>query len=218
MPSVYDLKPRFQRLLRPLVGALARAGVTANQVTVAAVALSAAGGAAIALAPGARWPLLALPAVLLVRMALNAVDGMLAREHGQASRLGAVLNELGDVVADSLLYLPLALVPGIDPRWLVAVVVVALWTEVAGVVAVQIGAARRYDGPLGKSDRAAALGLLALLLGLEVPGGRWVQGYLAALVGLGVLTVVQRCRRALAAAPPTAPSSAATAVEPGSRP
>ena len=219
MPSVYDLKPRFQRLLRPLVGALARAGVTANQVTVAAVALSAAGGAAIALAPEARWPLLALPGVLLVRMALNAVDGMLAREHGQASRLGAVLNELGDVVADSLLYLPLALVPGIDLRWLVAVVVVALWTEVAGVVAVQIGAARRYDGPLGKSDRAAALGLLALLLGLGLPGGRLVQGYLAAVLGLGLLTVVQRCRRALAAAPPTTPPpTTATAVEPGSRP
>jgi CDP-diacylglycerol--glycerol-3-phosphate 3-phosphatidyltransferase len=42
-------------------------------------------------------------------MALNAIDGMLAREHGQASRLGAVLNELGDVVADAGLYLPLAL-------------------------------------------------------------------------------------------------------------
>lgn len=200
MPSVYDLKPRFQRLLRPLGGALARAGVTANQVTVAAVALSAAGGAVIALAPGERWPLLALPAVLFVRMALNAVDGMLAREHGQASRLGAVLNELGDVVADSLLYLPLALVPGIDPRWLVAAVVAALWAEMAGIVAVEIGAARRYDGPMGKSDRAAVFGLLALVLGLGVPAGRWVDVVLAAVVILALLTVANRVRRALAEA------------------
>lgn len=210
MPSVYDLKPRFQRLLRPLVAALARAGVTANQVTVAAVALSAAGGAAIALAPAARWPLLALPAVLLVRMGLNAIDGMLAREHGQASRLGAVLNEMGDVVADSLLYLPLALVPGVSPGWLLAVVVVALWTEVAGLAALQVGSARRYDGPLGKSDRAALLGLLALLLGLGLPGGGWVRSYLAALVAIGLLTTVQRCRRALAAgAEPAAAAGAA---------
>lgn len=212
MPSVYDLKPRFQRLLRPLVGTLARAGVTANQVTVAAVVLSAAGGAAIATAPAARWPLLALPAVLFARMALNAVDGMLAREHAQASRLGAVLNELGDVVADSLLYLPLALVPGIDPRWLVAAVVVALWAEVAGVVAVQIGTARRYDGPMGKSDRAAAFGLLALLLGLGVPAGRWVHVVLAAVVVLALVTVVNRVRRALAEAPArhAAPPAAAS--------
>ena len=202
MPTIYDLKPAFQRLLRPLVGARARAGVTANQVTVAAIVLSAAGGAAIALAPAARWPLLALPAVLLVRMGLNAIDGMLAREHGQASRLGAVLNELGDVVSDSLLYLPLALVPGVHAGWLVAAVVVSLWGEVAGVVAVQIGAGRRYDGPMGKSDRAAAFGLLALLLGLGVPPGRWLDAALAAIVVLALGTVVNRARRALAEAAP----------------
>ena len=32
--------------------------------------------------------------------------------------------------------------------------------EMAGVVAVQIGAERRYDGPMGKSDRAFTFGLL----------------------------------------------------------
>ena len=38
--SIYALKPRFQALLRPLAAALARAGVTANQVTVAACVVS----------------------------------------------------------------------------------------------------------------------------------------------------------------------------------
>ena len=42
-------------------------------------------------------------------MALNAIDGMLAREYGQKSRLGAYLNELGDVVSDAALYAPFAL-------------------------------------------------------------------------------------------------------------
>ena len=36
MPTIYQLKPAFQNLLRPLVRSLAAAGVTANQVTVAA--------------------------------------------------------------------------------------------------------------------------------------------------------------------------------------
>jgi len=210
MPSVYALKPAFQRRLRPLVGALARAGATANQVTLAAVALSAAGGAAIALAPAARWPLLALPAVLLARMALNAIDGMLAREHGQASRLGAVLNELGDVVADSLLYLPLALVPGVHAGWLVAAVVASLWTEMAGVVALQVGSPRRYDGPFGKSDRAVAFGFLALLLGLGARPGWWLDAVLAVLVLLALVTVVHRARRALAEPAAPAPSEGVT--------
>ena len=49
MPSIYDLKPRFQSLLRPITRGLAAAGVTANQVTVAAAVLSIAVGACIAI-------------------------------------------------------------------------------------------------------------------------------------------------------------------------
>jgi CDP-diacylglycerol--glycerol-3-phosphate 3-phosphatidyltransferase len=84
MASIYDIKPAFQNLLRPIVTrALFAAGVTANQVTVAAaLALRRRRHACIALFPAAaRWPLLMLPAFLFVRMALNAIDGMLAREH-----------------------------------------------------------------------------------------------------------------------------------------
>lgn len=198
MVSVYDLKPRFQALLRPAVRGLARAGVTANQVTLLALALSLALGLAIALLPGAAWPLLALPVLLFLRMALNAMDGMLARDHGMKSDLGALLNELGDVIADAALYLPLALVPGVPPIPLVVAVVVAGMTELAGLAAVSIGASRRYDGPLGKSDRAVLFGGLALLLGLGVPGGPWVGAVLWFAVGAGLWTVFNRCRRALA--------------------
>ena len=200
MPSVYDLKPAFQSALRPICRGLARAGITANQVTVAAVALSFAAGACIVLWPRERWPLLLLPLALFLRMALNALDGMMAREHGMKSPLGAVLNELGDVVADAALYLPLALVPGLDASLVVAVVVLATIGEMAGVVSVQSGASRRYDGPMGKSDRAFVLGLLGLLLGLGVPSGVWTTGLLAAVALLLVVTIANRARRALAEA------------------
>ena len=112
--SVYDLKPKFQNLLRPLCASLARSGVTANQVTIGAAAISIALGAAIWATHGAPWVLWLVPLVLFVRMALNAIDGMLAREFEQKSALGAVLNELGDVVSDTALYLPFAAIPGID--------------------------------------------------------------------------------------------------------
>ena len=200
MATIYDLKPGFQALLRPVCGALARAGVTANQVTVAAALLSAAGGAAILWLPEARWPLLALPVVLFLRMALNAIDGMLAREHDMKSRLGAVLNELGDVVADAMLYLPLAAVPGV-PGWLVAGLVMAgILVEMTGVVGIQIGASRRYDGPVGKSDRAFIFGLLAFLLGIGIGAGVWVDILLALALVLSGITVVNRARKALAEA------------------
>jgi CDP-diacylglycerol--glycerol-3-phosphate 3-phosphatidyltransferase len=198
VPSVYNLKPRFQSLLRPLVGGLARSGVTANQVTLAAVAVSVVTGATLFLAPGASWALLLVPAVLLLRMALNAVDGMLAREHGQQSRLGALLNELGDVVSDAALYLPFAMTPGLDPRLVVVIVVLAVIAEMTGVVAVQVGGERRYDGPMGKSDRAFAFGLLALLMGLGVAPGGWSTVLLAVVAVLAAATIANRGRRALA--------------------
>lgn len=201
MASIYDIKPAFQNLLRPLTRSLASAGVTANQVTIAAALLSGAVGACFVSNPQARWPLLVLPGFLFVRMALNAIDGMLAREHGMKSRLGAVLNEISDVAADTALYLPLALVPGFS-LWLVVVItILSIISEMTGVVAVQIGATRRYDGPMGKSDRAFMFGLVALLLGLGVPAGLWLFYVQLLLIALLCLTIVNRARRALQSNP-----------------
>jgi CDP-diacylglycerol--glycerol-3-phosphate 3-phosphatidyltransferase len=206
MPSIYDLKPAFQRRLQPLVDGLARAGVTANQVTVAAFVLSAAAGALVAASPASAWPLWLYPPVLLLRMALNAIDGQLARQHGQASRLGAMLNELGDVAADAALYLPLALVPrmaGLPAVLLVVLVVLAALTEMAGVLAVTLGASRRYDGPLGKSDRAFAMAVLAVALAaapVEPAFRIGITVLLAALVALAAFTVYERVTGALAEA------------------
>jgi CDP-diacylglycerol--glycerol-3-phosphate 3-phosphatidyltransferase len=202
MASIYELKPAFQGVLRPLTRALAGAGVTANAVTIAAAVLSLVAGSALALQPASRGALLLLPAALLARMALNAIDGMLAREHGQKSRLGALLNELGDVVSDAALYLPLALVPGFDPRLVVGIVVLAALTEMTGVLGPTIGASRRYDGPMGKSDRAFVFGLLALLLGLGVPPGTWLVAVQGATLVLLLVTVWNRAARALREAKP----------------
>jgi CDP-diacylglycerol--glycerol-3-phosphate 3-phosphatidyltransferase len=204
MPSVYDIKPAFQKLLRPLCRCFASLGITANTVTLTAVAVSLIAGGFIALWPVARWPLFLLPVVLLLRMALNAIDGMLAREHHMKTKLGAVLNELGDVVADSGLYLPFAMIPGVSGPLVVIVVVLAGMSEMTGVVAVQIGASRRYDGPMGKSDRALVFGILSLALALGRGDGRWqwepglwANGILAAVVVMLVLTVYNRARGAI---------------------
>lgn len=195
--TIYDLKPAFQNLLRPACGVLARAGITANQVTLAAMFLSIATGAALIVSGANRWALFLVPAVLFLRMALNAIDGMLAREHGMQSALGGLLNELGDVVSDVALYLPFGLVAGISPVTVVATVVLAALSEMTGVVAVQIGASRRYDGPMGKSDRAAAFGLLAVLLACGLEPGAWATAGLLVIAALTAATILRRARGAL---------------------
>lgn len=196
--TIYDLKPKFQDLLRPIVNQLFRAGITANQVTLAALILSVLCGALLIIIPNPHL-FLVLPFVLFVRMALNAIDGMLAREHHQKSHLGAILNELGDVISDIALYLPFVL---IFPHlfWLILLILfLGVLTEFIGVIAQAIGATRRYDGPIGKSDRAFVFGALGLLVGLfpHIVFSSWVSYLFAILALLLFYTCYNRIRRAL---------------------
>ncbi|QPC93760.1 CDP-alcohol phosphatidyltransferase family protein [Mesorhizobium sp. INR15] len=197
MPTLYALKPAFQGKLRPLVNRLAALGVTANSITLLAALMSIVAGAAIAMLPESRPLLLLVPVVLFVRMALNAVDGMLAREHGQASTLGMYLNEFCDVVSDVALILPFAFVPPFTPWGVVAFAITAVLTEFAGVLGIAARIGRNYAGPFGKSDRALALGVIAVLCA----AGLW-PGWLAPLVfpamaTLSLLTAINRIRAGL---------------------
>jgi CDP-diacylglycerol--glycerol-3-phosphate 3-phosphatidyltransferase len=187
--TLYRIKPGFQAALRPAVARCARAGVRPNHLTLAAIAVSAASGAVVAAGSSRPGLLLVAPMLYLLRMALNAMDGLLAREHHMTSRSGAVLNEIGDVISDAVAYLPFAgLLPG--HGWLVVVVVVlGLIGEVAALVNGD-ESGRRNDGPLGKSDRAVAFGVVALLFAC---GPRAAVGPVLAFVAvLGLITIWNR--------------------------
>ena len=202
--SIYQLKPQFQRLLQPLMRALVRWRVTPNQITVTTMLLSVAYGAALAWQPTCASLWLGLPAFFLLRMALNAIDGMLANATGQKTRLGALLNEICDQIADVALYLPFLLAPGVSVPLVLMAVIGGLLAEFAGVLALSVGAARRFDGPMGKSDRAFWFGLLALLIGLNA-AAPLLHAVPALVLALSAWTVVNRLRRALAASAPATP-------------
>jgi CDP-diacylglycerol---glycerol-3-phosphate 3-phosphatidyltransferase len=200
MASIYDLKPAFQARLRPVAVYLVSRRVTANQVTGAALILSCLAGLALCWFPGSTAPLLLLPAVMLVRMALNALDGMMAREHDQASPLGALLNEISDVLADAALYLPLAFVPSGQAPLIICAVVLGLATEIAGLAALLIGAPRGYQGPMGKSDRAVAFSVFAVLAAFGASS--WFLTIMAAGIAVAAaVTIANRMRHALAVHP-----------------
>jgi CDP-diacylglycerol--glycerol-3-phosphate 3-phosphatidyltransferase len=201
MASVYDLKPRFVALLRPVAAKLAAAGVTANAVTLAAMIGSVAVGILLAWWPTCLRLWLILPVFLFLRMAANAIDGILAREHGMKSRLGAILNEVGDVVSDTALTLPVLLLPGVNGFWVIMAIVIAIIGELVGVLGQVVGSTRRYDGPMGKSDRALALGLLGLMLGVGFGLGSWIDWEMIIVTALGLVTIFNRARKALAETP-----------------
>lgn len=192
--SVYALKPRFQALLRPLTSWLAQIGVTANLVTTLAALGSIAVGAVVAWRSDVPATFLVIPAWFLVRMALNAVDGMLAREFHQKSVLGGYLNEIGDVVSDAALYAPFAFIAPFGSRGIAAIVLLSIMTEFAGALGPLVGASRRYDGPMGKSDRAVLFGALGLWVGASAPLPAWLQWVIPGVAVLLLLTVINRIR------------------------
>ena len=141
---------------------------------------------------------LLLPLWLFVRMGLNAIDGMLAREFAQKSRLGAYLNEICDVVSDAALYAPFAVIAPFGVLGVGAVIFLSALSELAGVLGQTVGASRRYDGPMGKSDRALVFGALGFWVGIAAPLPAWL-GWLMALISLLlVITIVNRVRGGLA--------------------
>ena len=195
--SIYRLKPAFQRLLMPAARWLHRLGISANQVTLFACAVSVALGLTLYLAPVPTAWFALLPIWLFMRMALNAIDGMMAREFDQRTALGAYLNELTDVIADAALYLPFARLAGFDPLWIGALVLAAALSEMAGVLGQTVGASRRYDGPFGKSDRAFLFGALGLAAALVQPVPGWLGWAIPIAAALTALTVVNRVRAGL---------------------
>ena len=162
MISFYKIKPKFQQLVTPLLNMFYKAGFTANGITWIAILLSITIGILFWFFPNGHM-LWIFPIVLLVRMTLNALDGMMAKTYNMTSKAGEILNELGDVVSDAALYFPLTKLAGVNFRWVLLFIFLSMLNEYIGVLTKAATGTRRYDGPMGKSDRAFVLGLTCLL-------------------------------------------------------
>jgi CDP-diacylglycerol--glycerol-3-phosphate 3-phosphatidyltransferase len=163
MISIYNIKPKFQKFLTPILHSLHKAGITANQITCASLVLSLIIGFAFWVAADYPVFFLALPIGLFLRMALNALDGMMARTYHQQSKKGEILNEIGDVVSDLFIYFPLIRYEYDTIYWVVGFICLSVVNEFAGILGKAVSGQRRYEGPMGKSDRAFVMGIYGLL-------------------------------------------------------
>ena len=162
MISTYKIKPKFQQLLKPLLIVFHKIGVTANGMTWTAILLSTAIGVLFWFFPNGHM-LWIFAIGLLVRMALNALDGMMAKMYDMTSVSGEILNELGDVFSDAVMFFPLIKLTGVNLWWVLLFLFLATLNEFIGVLTKAATGTRRYDGPMGKSDRALILGVTCLL-------------------------------------------------------
>jgi CDP-diacylglycerol--glycerol-3-phosphate 3-phosphatidyltransferase len=201
--GIYGMKPWFRARLRSLLPLLRP--VHPDALTWAAVAVSAAAAAAIARSGGAgSLALLAVPPLLFLRIALNALDGLLAQETGKARPFGEVLNEATDRLSDSALLLGVSFSPYSSPAFGAPALVSVLLSSYVGILGKAVGASRQYGGVLGKADRMLWLGAACLLVffagdrTLAVVAGEAVgvfDALLVAFTALGAMTSLQRARR-----------------------
>jgi len=197
MISIYNIKPQFQKLLSPILFFLHKRNITANQITISACILSLLIGCLFWFADYNRLYFLALPIGLLIRMALNALDGMMAREYNQISKKGEVLNEVGDIVSDLFVFFPLLKFQPESLYLVVLFITFSIINEFAGILGKVITGERRYEGPMGKSDRAFLLGLYGLLSFLSVNISNYSVYIFAVIILLLVISTGVRIRKML---------------------
>jgi len=197
MISVYKLKPKFQQLLMPILTFLHRRKITATQITMGSVVLSLL--IAVMFWYADRMPILflALPIGLFMRMAFNALDGMMARLFNQMSKKGEVLNEVGDILSDVMIFFPLLKFHSESLYLVVGFIVLSVINEFCGLIGKVVANDRRYDGPMGKSDRALLLGVYGILSLLHISITAISVYLFAVLCLLLVLSSITRLRKAL---------------------
>lgn len=164
MISVYKLKPKFQQLLNPILILFRRIGISPNNITVFSVFFSVLIGYILWLAQENSLFYLFVALGLLFRMMLNALDGMMAKKYNLQSKTGEVLNEVGDILSDIAIYFPFIYFEGITLEYVIGFLLLSVINEFCGLLAKIISGERRYDGPMGKSDRALLVGLICIAL------------------------------------------------------
>ncbi len=164
MISIYKLKPKFQKLLMPLLKLLRNFGITPNFLTVFTIVFSFFIGYLLFLGIDNKIYLLFVSLGLLIRMMLNALDGMMATTYNLKSKKGEVLNEIGDILSDLAIYFPFIYFNSLSIELIIIFISLSVINEFCGLLAKSISGIRRYDGPMGKSDRAFFVGIICIVL------------------------------------------------------
>ena len=198
---LYLQKGNFQKMIRWMAGSWMRA----NHATVFGcifIMLTAAGFIIGFHYPRYRWTLLLVPLFLLLRMAMNALDGMLSREYSTATVAGEILNETLDIGGDTVCYGSLYFIPQ-APHVVLTTFLILTWAaEFFGVLGKSMpGGIRRHETVGGgKPDRAFWMGLLALICFFNPGFSQYIPLYLGAVSVLVFFTCILRVKRTLEAA------------------
>jgi CDP-diacylglycerol--glycerol-3-phosphate 3-phosphatidyltransferase len=183
------LRQGWDRSIRPVGRALARLGITPNQITYFGVAIQIAVGVFII-----QGRLLVAGLVGIAAGVSDFLDGAVAKARGTASKYGAFLDSTTDRLSDALYFVPLAWLYGVAPDiaerdepWVAAVALGALVFSFMVSYAKARAESLGYDCNVGIAERAERLIVILLALIFDV-----VPAALVLLLVLAAVTFMQR--------------------------
>jgi CDP-diacylglycerol--glycerol-3-phosphate 3-phosphatidyltransferase len=188
---VIDLKGRKRAapILEPIAAGLARIGVTPAVVTVVGLIVTIVGAALIA-----AGHLFAGALTAAIGVALDALDGPLARKLGTASERGAFLDTMSDRFGEIAVWVGLSVYLGEEPRLLVLCIVALAFSLLVPYVRAkaEIVGLEGKGGWMGRAERMILILVGTMVVGLGAP---ILEPLLWVFVVLTGFTVVQRIRR-----------------------
>lgn len=189
MNGLYALKPWYAERLAAIRDLCVRHGTSPDTLSLVGAGADAGAGIGLALLPAGPLTAASVGTMLALRLAATNLDGEIARSSGRCTRRGAVLGEFAERTAD------LAALAGLATHlplvWMLALIIatsIPSWISLAGAGA---GGSRLQGGPVGKTERAAIL--------LVVAATGWYQVGFAVLVAGSLVTGLMRATRLLGA-------------------
>jgi phosphatidylglycerophosphate synthase len=193
IPARRPLASRSSFWARYLAGALTKAGISPNAISLTSIVFAGAGAALLVWEHNA-WGLIAGALCIQLRLLCNLLDGMVAIEGGRQSAVGGLYNEIPDRIADSLLIVALGYAIAIPALGWFGALAAAI-TAYIRVLGGSLGLAQDFRGPMAKPHRMAVLTAACVLGAAEVyvRGSDWALQAAAWVIAAGsALTCLTR--------------------------
>lgn len=165
--SIYKLKKQFQNLLMPFCKKIASLGISPNQITIFTLILNIVFSYLLYEFSYFRLLYILVPFFFLLRMALNALDGMLASNFNMKTKIGIFYNELSDIISDTVVFYSFFKIINLSEYLSLIFIFFSLLSEFVGILAFMVDGKRHYEGPMGKSDRVFLISIVSILIYFE---------------------------------------------------
>lgn len=191
---IYSIKPEFQKFLSPVMRLFVKLGIGPTAINILALLFSIAGGLAIYCSSFNLMLLSAVPFIAFIRIALNALDGMVARDtKAKNQEFGEVLNEFIDRLSDIAFFLGIAFVSYANAALALSSLACILLVSYAGIVGKAAGGSRQYTGLMGKADRMFWLSAACIaILIFQNLKSEIINGFLWFVLALSIITILMR--------------------------